>query len=278
MPAAPAARDSACSSEMYRPRSESSAPWAPAAASCTAVRSRPSRNVKPVAGASGGEVTCYGLRLALERIARLRDRQRPGVRRAQLLAGVRDLVRDQLPAARRVGLVLTAGEEDVAADREGARRHRAGEGGSAVAGVDADVADRLAEPGLERARHVALERASGALRSRDRALDVRVHQPAGEDALAVAHARDELAEAAVAHRARDALQRWPLIVEAVRRAELGGLRMASTLRLDREVFGGLGRVHRGEDTGSIVRGASARGQRSGQSFEKFRVARAADAG
>src|SRR3954447_24759797 len=219
MAAAPAARDSACSSEMYRPRSESSAPWSPAAASCTAVRSRPSRNVKPVAGASGGEVTCYGLRLALERVARLRDGQRPGVRRAQLLAGVRDLVRDQLPAARRMRLVLAVGEEDVVADGERARRHGARERGSAVAGVDADVAQRVAEAGLERRGHVAVERAPGAPRGGDGPLDVRVDQPALEDALAITHAGDDLAEAAVADRAREVLQRRALVVEALRRGE-----------------------------------------------------------
>src|SRR5258705_286705 len=70
---------------------------------------------------STGAVTRKGLRLALERVARLGDRQRTARRGAALLGDVRHLVRDQLVAVSGSGPVLAGAEEDVAADREGAR-------------------------------------------------------------------------------------------------------------------------------------------------------------
>ena len=96
------------------------------------------------------------------------------------------------------GLVLPGREEDVRAGRERARRDRAGERRGGRVRVHAHVGDRVAERVAERLGEAAVERAAAAARRGDGGLDRRVGDAAGQDALAVLHARDQLAEGLVA--------------------------------------------------------------------------------
>ena len=126
------------------------------------------------------------------------DGQRTARRSAPLLDDVRELVDQQLATRGRVGPVLPRAEEDVAADGERTRRHRAAECGCLIVGVHPDVVERIAERADGGTGEVAIERAPAPARSCDRGFDVGVHHSAGEDAIAVLHAGDNLREAAVA--------------------------------------------------------------------------------
>src|SRR5262249_56450135 len=127
---------------------------------------------------STGAATRKGLRLALERVARLGDRQRPARRSAALLGDMRHLMRDQLVAVSGPGPVFAGAEEDVVADGEGARLDRAGELLRLLADMDAHVVERATPGALQSSRERAIERPAAAVGERDRLLDVRVHEPA----------------------------------------------------------------------------------------------------
>src|SRR5262249_36368266 len=103
--------------------------------------------------------------LVLGRIVRLADviegvALRRG-RRAALLRDVDQLVRHQVIAGGRAGLVAAGAEMDVVADRVRVRREIARGAGGVAAGVDADVAEVHAQRRLGARPHAVVERRAG---------------------------------------------------------------------------------------------------------------------
>ena len=90
---------------------------------------------------------------------------------------------------------------------------RASDGG-VVVGVDADVVERVPERLPELAGHAGVQLPAAAARRRDRGLHVRMDEAAGQNPLAVMHARDKLREPTIAHISRGALR--PALALAVR--------------------------------------------------------------
>ena len=148
-----------------------------------------------------------GVGLTLERVAGLRDRQRPALRCSTLLHDVRQLVRQQLPSAGGTRSILPGAEEDIAADGERPRRHRSIESRRMVVEMYADVSERVAERSTDVLSDAPVERVSAAARGCDCRLDIGVHESTAENALAVAHPRDGLRESAVPDRRGQPRQR-----------------------------------------------------------------------
>ena len=147
----PCVSRSATSSEMYSPRNGSPGSGSEPATRSTAAITRRSMKPKRDLGRATGVISRHGVRLVLHGVARVGDGERAARRRAALLDDVRELVRDQPVAVRRVGLVLVLREVDVGAGRERPRGHGVVEVVRRRVGVHADIRE-VAERGRELVR------------------------------------------------------------------------------------------------------------------------------
>src|SRR3954454_11523393 len=177
---------------MYRPRNGSPGSGSDPATRSTAAITRRSMNPNEI---SATDLFGHGVRLVLHGVARIGDGERAAGRRPALLDDVRELVRDQLVAVRRVGLVLVLREVDVAAGRERAGRDRVVEVVGRRIGVYADIRE-VAERGRELFLHARVEARAAAACGVDLGLHARVDLAAGHDPRAL-RARDRAAERVV---------------------------------------------------------------------------------
>ena len=170
---------------------------------CGCGRGRRGRRSRPRRRASAEELTRGLVRGDLERLTGVRDDERAAHRRPELLVRVRDLVRDQLLARRRVRLVLAGREEDVAAGGERARRRPPGSATRPSCRCGRGRRRPSAPSALPNCWDSAGgERRAAAAGGGDGGLHHGMGDAARQDALAVAHARDEGAHVAVAHARR----------------------------------------------------------------------------
>src|SRR5262249_22563676 len=144
----------------------------------------------------------------LERVAGLRDDERPRLRRAALLRDVRQLVCEQPLAGARAGLVLAPREVDVAARGEGARRDGVRERVRRFVRVDVNVFERVAEARAEAIARARVERAPTTTRAREYVVHVRVRASVRQNAGALT---GDPAEGLVADRRSQSLRRAEIL-------------------------------------------------------------------